>query len=559
MLGSKRILTGRTGNLPSTKTRLHLEPLEDRCMPSVAAPWLTATAASGTQVNLGWNSVAGANGYLVDEWINGAWRQMANFGSGTTGCSVTGLSPNTTYYFDVGAYDWSGVSWASSQSATTIPSAPPAAPSFTAGASGTQVGLRWNSVADANGYLVDEWVNGAWRQMANFGSGTTSCSITGLSPNTTYSFDVGAYNAYGTTWATYQSVTTSGMTLTFDHPSGGAAYTPVSGALFGANGPSYLDVQQGAVGDCWLLASLAEVAARAPQDIRNMFTYNGTATENGAVVGVYTVRLFDTSGVSHNITVDTELPGGGNYYDHVSNGVLWVALAEKAYAQANGAGFVTSRFVGSDSYDALNGGFGSWALQAITGLPAGEFSINPANIGAAWNAGQFIVLGSSSTATSPYIVGGSDGTHAYAVVGYNPSSSTPFQVYNPWGTSSSGWALGLYHGHQVYGLFTASGGFLSQNFASQAISAGAEKETPYTFSRINCDLASPSFGLVAESATASTFSTAKPTMETSVAEARVSSSQTGFAMHRSPGHAIVDAIYAEASDFEFGADLLWQS
>jgi hypothetical protein len=87
------------------------------------------------------------------------------------------------------------------------------------------------------------------------------------------------------------------------------AYSNVSGALFGANGPSYLDVQQGAVGDCWLLSSLAEVAARDPQDIRNMFTYAGTTVENGATVGLFNVRLYN-NGTPGSILADTELTSG---------------------------------------------------------------------------------------------------------------------------------------------------------------------------------------------------------------------------------------------------------
>ena len=50
------------------------------------------------------------------------------------------------------------------------------------------------------------------------------------------------------------------------------------------------------MGDCWLLASLAEVADRDPQDIRDMFTYNGTMVVNGTSVGLYTVRFFNSSG-----------------------------------------------------------------------------------------------------------------------------------------------------------------------------------------------------------------------------------------------------------------------
>ena len=227
------------------------------------------------------------------------------------------------------------------------------------------------------------------------------------------------------------------------NPAANTGYSPApAGApLFNNGGPSYLDVEQGAVGDCWLMASLAEVAARDPQDIRNMFTYDGTTVDNGATVGLYTVRFFNTSGSAVYVQVDTELPSGGEYYDHVDNDlgtqVLWVALAEKAYAVANGLGYVTTSHEYQNSYNALDGGWPSWALQAITGKPAGDYSINSTNLVSDWNSGDLIVL-CTSTPTSSYIVG----SHCYAVVGYNASSSQPFEVFNPWGTDSSGWAPG---------------------------------------------------------------------------------------------------------------------
>ncbi|MGO8902553.1 MAG: C2 family cysteine protease [Isosphaeraceae bacterium] len=258
-------------------------------------------------------------------------------------------------------------------------------------------------------------------------------------------------------------------------PTADTAYSPApaSAPLFNSGGPSYLDVEQGAVGDCWLMASLAEVAARDPQDIRNMFTYDGTIVDNGATVGLYTVRFFNTNGAAVSVEVDTELPSGGAYYDRVTNGVLWVALAEKAYAEANGAGIVTTQYVGSDSYAALDGGDPSWALQAITGKPASDYSINPANIAAAWNAGQLIVLGSSPNAGDNLIVGDSNGTHAYAVISYNASSSTPFELYNPWGLSSVVGHTSSFNGHQVYdGPFWFGSSLISQDFAWQHIGTG---------------------------------------------------------------------------------------
>jgi hypothetical protein len=255
--------------------------------------------------------------------------------------------------------------------------------------------------------------------------------------------------------------------VTVDHPlASSGSYVVVSGTLFGASGPSYLDVNQHGTADCWLLASLAAVAARSPSEIRSMFTYNGTAIENGVTVSLYSVRFYDTSGNAHYVTVDNELTtswdGAGT-----PNGILWVALAEKAYAQANGAGWVVSGQMNTDSYAALDGGNAAWALQAITGKSAGTWAINPTNMAAAWNAGEFIVLGSFNNPSDTRIVG----DHDYAVVAYSPSNSMPFEVYNPWGTDSQGWVPG--YSQTVYGLFWATGAFLSQNFSDNSFGAAA--------------------------------------------------------------------------------------
>ncbi len=107
---------------------------------------------------------------------------------------------------------------------------------------------------------------------------------------------------------------------------------------------------------------------------------------------------------------------------------LWVALAEKAYAEANALGYVTTANPGQDSYAALNGGWPAWALHAITGEPATRYSINPTNIAAAWKAGDLIVLDTTHPASSEIF-----GEHCYAVVGYNASSSRAVRALQPLG------------------------------------------------------------------------------------------------------------------------------
>jgi hypothetical protein len=256
--------------------------------------------------------------------------------------------------------------------------------------------------------------------------------------------------------------------LGVNEPASATAYSAVSGNLFGPNGPVFTDVNQGGVGDCWLLSSLAEAAARQPGLLNNMFIYDGTNVINGQTVGVWTVGFF-TSGSAHYVTVDGELPSGGGYYDHPANGVMWVALAEKAYAEANGAGLVTTGNLNSNSYAALDNGWPSWALTAITGQTASDYALDPAGAVTAYQAGDLVVLATGSNPASPYIVP----HHAYALIAYNSSWNLPFEVYNPWGTDSSGWALGTYNGQQVWGLFYVDAAFLSQNFTTHSFASAA--------------------------------------------------------------------------------------
>lgn len=469
LAGSKPGASNGTGSALVSSAAAGANAASAQAIP--AAPSFTATPASSSQINLAWKSVSQASGYYIDIVINGAWKQIGNYGAGTTGCQVIQLAANTTYMLDVGTYNSSGTAWAASQNATTLMN-PPAAPTLAATAtSSTQITLSWNSVSGASGYLVDQLVNGSWQQIGNLSSGNTTCTVSPLSPNTTYTFDVAAYNNGGTVWAASKSATTRPI----DHPLADTAYQPASGSLFGANGPLYTDVHQGNMGDCWLLSSLAEVAYRDPADIKSMFTAEGTTTENGATVSLYQVRFYNPSGVAQYVTVDSELPSGGSEYDNTSNGVLWVALAEKAYAQANGAGFVQTNSPGSDSYAALNGADPAWALQAISGKSASHIAVNPANVAAAWNAGDLIVLGSSSNANDNLIVGDTThGTHAYAMVGYTGSGATPFELFNPWNDSTVVNQTTNYYGHQVYdGTCYISGSMISSDFANVSVGAGA--------------------------------------------------------------------------------------
>ena len=121
-----------------------------------------------------------------------------------------------------------------------------------------------------------------------------------------------------------------------DRPSTTYAYRSFAGSLF-VGGPSYNDSDQGYLGDCYFIASMDAIAKSSPAAVQNMFIDNGDNT--------WTVRFY-YNGTADYVTVDRYLPTSGSYAvyadvrgTYTSSGTeLWMALAEKAYAQWNETG-----------------------------------------------------------------------------------------------------------------------------------------------------------------------------------------------------------------------------
>lgn len=222
--------------------------------------------------------------------------------------------------------------------------------------------------------------------------------------------------------------------LGLDRPTAGGTYRQFAGQLF-VGGAAYTDVRQGALGDCYLMASLAETALRNQAAITNMFVVNGD--------GTYTVRFYNY-GTPHYVTVDSYLPtnGAGNlmYANHGTNyansaAELWTALAEKAYVQINEMGWLRGGLPGNgqNAYSAIEGGYLYAGLGQITGQATTPFAYtsgttNFTTFVNAWNQGKSIGFASKTTPATSAVVG----SHAYVVVGYNASNQT-ITLYNPWG------------------------------------------------------------------------------------------------------------------------------
>jgi glucose/arabinose dehydrogenase/chitodextrinase len=188
----------------------------DTTPPSVPAN-LTATAASSTQVDLGWNASTdnvGVAGYQVER-CQGTGCSNFTLLATVPGLTYnnTGLSPSTSYSYRVRATDAAGnlSGYSNAASATTQGTPDTSPPSVPTGLDGTgtsisQINLSWSASTDnvaVSGYRI-------FRNGSQVGtSATASFHDTGLAVNTTYAYTVSAYDAAGNNSAQSPSVNAS--------------------------------------------------------------------------------------------------------------------------------------------------------------------------------------------------------------------------------------------------------------------------------------------------------------------------------------------------------------
>jgi hypothetical protein len=242
---------------------------------------------------------------------------------------------------------------------------------------------------------------------------------------------------------------------TDSNPAIGLGYqsTLAGGTLFGNSGvPSYNDVAQGFAADCYFMSSLGQVALQSPSTIENMFTNNGD--------GTYTVEFYN-NGVPDYVTVNGYLPTASdgefvyanNYqygqmtYVSSSINVLWVALAEKAYAQLAEEGWSRADpGESSNAYDAIGYGSSLTVMEQITGSTTGQYiqidGDTPEQLAAAETAVMNALAQNDLVCFGTPMAFGSnngilpngeqfDGNHLYAIASYNAQSGL-FTLINPY-------------------------------------------------------------------------------------------------------------------------------
>ncbi|MBA4149187.1 MAG: fibronectin type III domain-containing protein [Verrucomicrobia bacterium] len=193
-----------------------------------AAPsGLTATAVSGTQINLAWidNSSNESNFVVARSTTSGGpYTDIATLGANVTSFNNTGLSTGVTYHYVVRASNAGGTSANSAQASATTISLPAAPSGLTATAvRATRIDLAWvDNSGNESGFVISRSTTsgGPYTDVATVGANVTSYNNTGLTANTTYFYVVRATNSVGSSANSAQaSATTLETDLLVDNKS----------------------------------------------------------------------------------------------------------------------------------------------------------------------------------------------------------------------------------------------------------------------------------------------------------------------------------------------------
>jgi hypothetical protein len=262
------------------------------------------------------------------------------------GCPVTGLTNGQSYTFTVTATNGVGMGLPSDPSAPVIPATIPGAPTAVVGVgSDSQAFVSWTAPASNGGTAILSYAVSS--EPAGFGcvaTGTTSCTVGGLTNRTPYRFTVVATNGVGP-----------------GAPSGPSAWvTPLAGATYVPLTPNRLVDSRAGAGRTGLGASLTsgvpasfQVTGRSNDATKNVPTTATAVTGNLTVVNQQSLgylSLTPAAPVGAPTTSTLNFPTGDNRANGVTvplgaGGVLWLTFVGAAGTTTDVVFDVTGYFV----------------------------------------------------------------------------------------------------------------------------------------------------------------------------------------------------------------------
>ncbi len=161
---------------------------------------LSVKSKTASSVTLKWSSSEEAAGYIIERYNGKSWVRAAKVsGKSNTSCTIKGLQADTSYKFRIKAYKKSGSTYAYSSYSSALTAKTNVAVSAVSGvksksATTTSITLCWNKNSAATGYVIQQYKNNKWVQVAKItNNATVSCTVKSLSTATTYKFRIKAY------------------------------------------------------------------------------------------------------------------------------------------------------------------------------------------------------------------------------------------------------------------------------------------------------------------------------------------------------------------------------
>lgn len=454
----------------------------------LAAPSALSGAFSANAVGLNWkDNDANATGYLVLRSMDGVnFSTLAQLSSASaTTFADASVSVGQTYYYEVEAQNAVTTS-AASNSASITPSSDGSAGvvistrygnELTITASGTsdsisiaQSGSSLTILADGQTFTDSAPAGGLFvytrggTDTVGIGSSVTvrttldtidgaSTSITSAGSNVSVWIDsTDSFSGTGGlhSVASFAGGVSKAPGASLSDPTDSGSTFKVNASLWGT-GPVANDVNQGEIGDCYFLSTLAAFAGTNPAKIQN------SAVDLGD--GTFAVQFF-ANGTPTYLRVNNDFssgPFGGYMYAHPgANGTLWAAVMEKAYCYFRS---------GANTYSSIDSG---WMGDVYTALNVNNTFFVPSNYS---ESGFYNMVQSELASGKPITVACLNGPnlvndHAYTLVSASKDTNgtTHYVVRNPWGTSGDS-----LENSQGYATLTFSQ--LTLNFAEGCMAA----------------------------------------------------------------------------------------
>ena len=162
------------------------------------APTSVSAVASNGTIAASWTAPAN-HGLAISTYTATAQPGGYSCTSSTTKCTILGLYDGQAYVVTVTATNAAGSSAASAPSAAITPYTVPTAPLYVTGTPGNaSVALHWSLPASTGGSAITKYVaTSTPGGLSCSSTSAPSCTVTGLTNGTSYSFSVVAYNAAG--------------------------------------------------------------------------------------------------------------------------------------------------------------------------------------------------------------------------------------------------------------------------------------------------------------------------------------------------------------------------